>query len=312
MPADALHARVSSATLGVVRVAVFAMWWKHLFGDSFERYARIPFELFTPIGPLLLVPEDAWSWIYTPGFMEGARYALLAGVSACLLGVRPYRPIAIATCTGLIAYQALVRGYGYMYHGELAMLFAAFVVAVFPSARGFALSPRSWRAGGEEDESVLATNRAAMWTLCTIFLLTYCFVGVNRVLSGGVEIFRDGTILHMIARYAFADGVDDPGIGRFVLEVPALGHLVAFGFAATTFFEFFAPVALFFRSFRWLWIAAVLGFHVASGVLMGIWFTANMALVLLCMTDLEFVLARVNAAFARLAGRPLPFLPGGA
>ncbi len=73
----------------------------------------------------------------------------------------------------------------------------------------------------------------------------------------------------------------------------------------TTFFELLSPVAIFSRRFRWLWIPAIVGFHVAAGLLMRMWFTANIALVLLCMTDLEAHLGRVDGALARMGIGPV-------
>ena len=42
--------------------------------------------------------------------------------------------LAIFTCILLTFYQGLIRGYGYINHGELPILYAAYVLAVFPSA----------------------------------------------------------------------------------------------------------------------------------------------------------------------------------
>jgi hypothetical protein len=304
-----LHARVSNTTIGIVRVAVFGMWLKHLAGDPIARFVRTPFEFFTRIGPLAWLPADWWSWIYQPGFMQAARIVLLLAIGACLLGLRPYRLIAIATCVGLTLYQSFVRGYGYLHHGELPMLFAAYVLAVYPAARGFALSRDALRPDPAGDREDTDTNRAAMLTICLAFCLTYAFVGTRRVLDGGIEVYFDHTILHYIARYTFGHSLESPGLGRLVLEIPLLGKLVAVGYATTTFFELLSPLAIFWRRFRWLWIAVILVFHIASGLLMHIWFTANIPLILLCMTELEATLARVNAGVVRIGLPQLSFLP---
>jgi hypothetical protein len=310
--AEMLHSRVSNATLGIVRAAVYGMWAKHLLEDSVDRYIRTPVEFFTPVGPLAWLPDAWWPWIYRVEVIEGGRVALLVGIGLCVVGLGPYRLIAVATCFGLTLYQAFVRGYGYIHHGELAMLFAAYVLAIYPAQRGFSLqrtarSPGPHGTGGNTAGDDL--NRAAMLTICLALCFTYAFVGAHRLVHGGIGVFFDGTILHYITVRTFETDIDAPGLGRLVLEIPALGTAAALGYAATTVCELFAPLAIFARRFRWIWITTIIGFHLAAGLLMGIWFTANIALVLLCMTDLERVLARCNGLLPRIGLRPVHFLP---
>ncbi len=300
-----LHSRVSDSTLGVVRIAVYGMWLKHLLEDSLSRYVDTPLELFQPIGPLAWIPADWWPWLYRAEVMEWSRIALLVGTVACIAGLRPYRPIALATCGGLTLYQAFVRGYAYMHHGEMAMLLAAYVLAVYPANRGLSVGRSGLRSRAPEREAAGdVLNRAALLTFCLALCLTYSYVGLELVLQGGDAIYLNSTIVHHIAFYTFGEDLESPGIGRWVLEVPALGSVANLGFALTTFFELLSPLAIFSRRFRWLWIPAIVGFHVAAGLLMQMWFTANIALVLLCMTDLDAILARVDELLARLGLGP--------
>jgi len=299
-----LHTRVSDRSLGIVRVAVFAMWLKHLLDDSLQRYLLTPLQFFAPIGPLAWLPDHWWPWLYRADVLKCAQVVLVIGVAWSLLGLRPYRFVAIATCIGLTLYQAFVRGYGYVYYGELPMLMAAYVLAIYPADRGFSLHRRTSRADALHGEGYGdGPNRAAMLTICMALCLTYTFVGMRRMLYGGIAIFFDHTIVHIFAEHVFRSGSESPGIGRIVLEVPALQVVAAVGYAVTTFFELFAPLAIFWRPFRWLWIGVILGFHVASGVLMQIWFTANIALIVLCMTNVGEILAGASSTLGRMTLR---------
>jgi len=299
-----LHARVSDLNLGIVRVAIFGMWLKHLLGDPLERYLHTPLEFFTPIGPLAWLPDQWWPWLYRAEVLKCAQVVLLIGIAWSMLGLRLYRSVSIATCIGLTLYEAFVRGYGYVYYGELPMLMAAYVLAIYPADRGFSLQRRTLRPAPLDSESPGdESNRAAMLTICMALCFTYTFVGVRRMLNGGIEIYFDHTIVHVIAEHVFRSGVESPGIARIVLEVPALQAVAAVGYAVTTFFELFAPLAIFWRPFRWLWVGAIVGFHVAAGVLMQIWFTANIALIVLCMTNIGENLPKACGTLDRMTLR---------
>src|SRR5205823_6246364 len=58
-----------------------------------------------------------------------------------VLGVPGYAIIAVTTCVLLTLYQGLPRSFGFLNHAQLALLYAAYVLAAFPCADALAIAP---------------------------------------------------------------------------------------------------------------------------------------------------------------------------
>ena len=130
-----------------------------------------------------------------------------------------------------------------------------------------------------------------MMAVGLLLTLTYAFVAARRLAEGGLEVFTNGTIIHMIALRSFEPGPSGTGYGYVVLEYPWLALMIQVGFPIVTIFELLSPLCLFYRRFRWAWILIISAFHVATGLFMQIWFTANFFLILVFLTDIDRLLA---------------------
>ncbi|HSU38231.1 MAG TPA: hypothetical protein VLJ38_01655, partial [Polyangiaceae bacterium] len=75
-------------------------------------------------------------------------------------------------------------------------------------------------------------------------------------------------------------------------SIPHARALFGAGFLVSTLFETLAPVALFSRAFRRLFVLFALAFHTANLVLMNIEFTLNCVVVVLLLVDWQPVPAR--------------------
>lgn len=253
--------------------------------DQLSKVTEVPIEYFSPIGVLQIVPQPVWQFIYTAEFLSILKLAMSVCLALLLLGVRPFQCIAIFTCILLTFYQGLIRGFGYINHGELPMLYATYVLAVFPSAD--ALSLRR----GKVDGTHPTMYKAPMIAIALLLCLTYMFIGARRLVEGGLEIFINKTIVHMVALRSFEPGPSGSGYGHLVLEYPWLALMLQVGFPIVTVFELLSPLCLFYRYFRWAWIPVMFSFHMATGLLMQIWFTANFLLIVVFLTDIERLLA---------------------
>lgn len=280
-----LHENVSPHTLGFARIAVYGTWFWHVLKDPLATMVDVPIAYFSPIGVLRLMPEPLWQLLYTPEFLSALKLAMLVCLALLVLGVGPFRCIAIFTCILLTFYQGLVRGFGFINHGELSILYAAYVLAAFPSAD--ALSLRR----GKVDYAQPTMYKAPMIAVALLLGLAYMFVGAQRLFKGGLEIFVNGTIIHMVALRSFGPGPSGSGSGHLVLEHPWLALMLQVGFPIVTVFELLSPLCLFYRHFRWAWLPVMLSFHMATGLFMQIWFTANFLLIFVFLTDIDRLFA---------------------
>ena len=295
-----LHQKVSPETLGCARIWVFGIWLVSVSLTPFSDLARFPAETLRPIGVLQLIPSSAWPVLLSPSGLLGLKVALLAGLALAVLGLPGYRPVALLTCALLTFYQGLVRGFTYTNHGELPLLYVAWVLALFPAADALALGARRGAARAPVIYS------AAMQLSALLLLLCYSLVGVRRLVESAPGIFLDGTIIHYVAaraapgRGAFGD------LGLAVLEHPGIARAITLGFPVIALFEALAPLCLVSRSLRLVWLPMIVAFHLGVWVLMGFLFLFNLLMMPVFLTEVDRLVARLPVG---RRGRAAPLRP---
>jgi len=276
-----IHERVSPRTLGIVRAVVFTLWACVVGFDSFEELAWLPPSIFQTHGLLALLPGGVWSVVLREPFLLGFRAVLVVLLGLAALGARPYRPIALLAVLGVLLEQTLIRGFGFIQHRELALLLAAVVLALFPSADGFS----RW---GREDAHAPAPLPSAALTLMTLLiLLAYMITGLYRLAYAGPEIFLSNSLRYYIAYTSFRQNYYPFELGQVALLYPTAGAVLNAGFVVVTVLEILAPLCLFSRRFRRLWLGVMVPFHVATLFLMKIFFWQNLVLLVLLLAGVE-------------------------
>jgi hypothetical protein len=296
-----IHKTSNAESAAILRITVFSMWFYHLWHDPIQELASMPLVLFSPIGVLDLLPSDAWPLILSGPFLWTMKILLLIALLLLILGVRPFWRIAIPACIALTLYQGLTRSFGKINHGELAMLYSAYVLAISPCVDALSvMKPRK--------PSTNSRYAAALFAMATVLCLTYTFVGVRRFAVGGSEIFLDESILSYVAHRSAEPGPFNINFGLMVLEHPLMSKLLEVSFFVLTAFEALSMLALFNRWFRWSWVVMMLGFHVSTIITMQISFSANMVLIVLLLTPATpYASTWIHTLFARRtqAGRDL-------
>jgi|HubBroStandDraft_4_1064222.scaffolds.fasta_scaffold148979_1 hypothetical protein len=276
-----LHAQACPRTLGLVRIIVFAMWWLRVFQVPIERMAIVPVELLKPAGVLAILPEPFWNAMWTPTSLWTLKILLLLCLAALVLGMRYFQPMALLTCILLTLYQGMPCSFGFVNHAEIAPLYAAYILAVFPSADGLSLSVR------KHPPRPAAVYRASILAITLVFLLTYSLVAIRRLCLGGPKIFFDDTILYQIA----GGGVVSPAsLGLNAIQNPLLVFVLRAGFPIVTLHELLSPLCLFSRYFRWTWKAVMIPFHIATWITMGLAFPMSLVLIAVVLSDLDWLL----------------------
>lgn len=282
-----LHGDATARTLGVVRAWVFFLWLADVLKDPLDGLATLPREVLEPMGLLRLVPEAVWELLLHADVLAAGRWLLAVVLLLVVLGVRPYRPIAIVACSLLTLVNGLIHGFTYLSHAELAPLAVAWVLAIFPAADGFAL-------GRPKRPSPVSVQRLGLVTVTLVFCSTYAFVAIFRLSVGGIEIFLDGTILQYVSSRSAEPGWVSGGWGLLALEHRSLGLALQAGFPLVTLFELASPLCLFFPWLRRTWLLVMLVFHVLTWWLMQLLFLHNMLLIPALLVDWEGLLARAK------------------
>jgi hypothetical protein len=287
-----VHQRVSPATLGVVRAVVFLMWLAVVVPDPLSFLGRLPDTLFKPVGPMMLVPRDVWLALLDPVALDAFKGALIVLLVLSAIGVRPYRPIALAAVVMLTIHQGLVRSFTFTNHEELALLVCAYVLVLFPAADGFAWPPR------RVPSRPAGTYSAALLAMTLLLLLPYCGIAAHRIASAAPDVFVGESLPYWLASLSGLDR-DGWGVGPWLLGHPALVTLLKAGFVMTTAFELLAPLCLILPRFRRVWIVVVVGFHVVNWFTLNLFFWQNALLVLLLVSDTEAVVTKLRAITSR-------------
>jgi len=283
-----LHQTGSARTLGLVRIGVFALWfWQVLSWDP-AWYAELPRALFGWPSVLRRVMPEAWTaWLLDGAALAGLRALLLVGLGWSLLGLRPYRPIALATCALLTIQEQILAGFTYIDPARILPLYAAYALAAFRcSADG--MSVASPAAGGRG-----ARYGTPLLVVAVAFSFCYAFVGARRLAGTGGAVFFTDSLSHWMVVWSRQLPGPGLGVGDAVAQRPWLGAFANVAFAAVTLCEVLSPLCLVSRRFRRLWLAVIALFQLMASATMHIFFWQNFLLMFVFMTDINRLTRRV-------------------
>lgn len=299
-----IHRDITPRGVGFVRFWVFGLWAVYLLGNDPRNYARIPDVEFDPPGILRLLPEGFTDALMTTGGLGLLKWVTLLGVLACMLGVRPWRAIAIPTVLLLTLHQGVPRGlFGYVNHKELGALYAAWVLAAWPATAFSPFAGRRKRVDSPVDESTrAATERTLMLVLMAVLLVPYCLVGLYRLTHSDFSLWSSDTFAHYMIQTSYGTSwFDNAELSEQVLARPFLLQLLAISFPIGTIAEVLAPLCIVNRRFRLGWIASMVGLHLLTWATMDILFWENLALYPVLLVDNEFLLRKFDALRARIS-----------
>jgi len=272
-----IHQNASRYTVGFLRIWVFGIWFFIIFLDPFNELGLLLDSTFNPPGVLKFVPSQAWVWILTPAFLLGLKIFMLLCLAVVIVGISFAHPVALLTSVLLVFHQGLVRGFGgHINHAELMLLFAAIILAVFPSFDAFALRRP------EPADKPPQVYSAPVLMILVIFTLTYHFAGVYRLIHGGVEVFTSSTMKYYMIRSAFSELYYSWDWGRLFLvyDHPIVNLLLNVNFAIITISEVLAPLSLVSRRFRYVWLAVTISLHVFTLFFFNVFWVSMLLLIL--------------------------------
>jgi hypothetical protein len=287
-----------AALLGLGRIAVFGLWGINVAVAPVARYSELPPELFEAPGLLRMVPDAAWmALIGSPSLLWTLHLSLLAGLLLLVLGIRPFRAIAVPVFLLLLVFDGLDKGFNdFVHHAQIGILFAALLLCFFPAAdalsilgRPRALAPPRVYGGG-----VLA--------IAAFLCAAYAFIGTNRVVAGGFAIFTgDAIVTYMVTQsinYS-AYGFD---YGLLALRHAWVATLFKAGYAVTTLLEILSPFCLISTWFRRLWLVVIVPFHVSTLFTMNIFFWENIVLIAVFVAPAGLLIASLEEGVGARAG----------
>lgn len=274
-----LHEHATAQSLGMMRIWVFGLAVLSRFLTPVWEVCLLPD--YQPSGIMRLLGTSLWVPLITPELaycIQALTIVLLLLVAA---GIGPYRLLAPLACLALIVSEGLVRGNGIPTHANVILILCACILACFPSADGLTFS----RSKHQRTTSPVQ-YQAALVSLSLVFCVTYLFVGIRRLSTSGVEIFLDDSILCATAQRDAELGPAG-GLGLWMCESVFAAWTMRIGFPLVTLVEVLTPLCLVSTRFRWVWLAVMIPFHLGAGLMMGIWFIYNLALIPVLIADFD-------------------------
>jgi predicted DCC family thiol-disulfide oxidoreductase YuxK len=268
-----LHSDGTESDVDVVRLLVFGVWAVIFCLDPIQQLAELPVAALNPPGLLMFLPRAAVEFLFLEPVLWSLRVAGVVSCFAAALGVfSPWSIVAAAASVCLV--QSLERALGTINHSEIVFVLSAIVLA------GFAGADWLTRRGGKRFDAGDGAPLVLM-TLAMIFVFSYQFPAINRILTSGLPGILNDSIVHYMVRNTARDTFWVSGGGWYIYESETLRMIARWGFLGTTLVELTLPLGLLLRRGRWFYVAALMLFHVGTFLTMNTVFLQMILVVLL-------------------------------
>jgi len=266
--------------LGLLRIIVFGSWFIiTLFFSPFS-YSSLSLEIFEPWGAYRLIekfPPSYLELLLSETSLTILKYLLLIGTLICALGVRPFHFFAILTMISLVYLDFVVRGFnGFINHAQLGIFYGAIIISFFPSSDGFSLFKKR-----TPENSMNKVNDYAFPVIFTGIVLTfaYSFIGINRIVHGGLEVFTNDALLIYIMKNSLLYSMYGFEIGISLIQYNTVILILKVGFFVVTIAEIVSPFIFFNYLIRRTWLLIIVPFHFITLFVMNIFFWENLLLI---------------------------------
>ena len=179
-PLRLIHEEAGPRLLALARLGIFALWIVKLLLDPLWRLGEMPPEMLRPVGVLNVLSPTMLSAVFSgPGLARFWECALVV-VVCCLPPMRwPVGTALRYTLAALVltVYSSIIRSFGPAVHTDIVLVLATYALAGFAWADVFAP-----RAPGRYSYPLI--------TIILMLTLAYSLVGLNRVVTGGLDVFK--------------------------------------------------------------------------------------------------------------------------
>jgi hypothetical protein len=291
-PLELIHDQAGPGLLRLTRFGIVGLWMAKLLLDPLWRLADLPRDLFIPTGILAFFPPNLLNFLLTGPGLTWLWLLTLLVLAACLTN-RAFPVTATVAALLLTVYSSVIRSFGPPVHTDIVLLLAVYVLA------GFSWADLAAATIGTGTPAAKASwSSFPIVTIVTLLCLSYCLVGLDRMVYGGLHVFTGDTMEVWAIDASLRGYYFNTNVGWHLPEWPLVVLLLRLGLPFITLFEITAPLCLAWPRYRWIFIPTMLSFHLLSLVVMNIFFFDDMFLYLL--------LVDWSRRFPILSPNPLP------
>lgn len=275
-----IHQNATARTYYFFRNWILGIWLAVILLSPVTSLARLPVISDYSVGFLLqYLPAGVKAWFFQPVSLIALKGTLILGL-VCMLLRRFSKTAGIGVCILLTVYQGMMKGIGDLNHSELGMIFAVYILVLFEWA-DFLYKP------ADEREQV-SRYGLPLTAFCATICLAYMFIGLHRVVYGGINLFLGDSIYYWII-----ENSNEPKIyllwklDHLLLDHGWLRGVIKSGLPVVTVLELLAPLALIHKPYRYVFLAGMIGFHIFIWLFMGILFWENILMYALFIEPLN-------------------------
>ena len=261
--------------LGVVRALVHGVFLIAVLFTSFSALGSLPITIIRPTGAMKFLPWGFYDQLLTPSGMFAFKVLMALSLLLGTLGLWT----RISTKTSfliMLFYQGLVRSFGHFNHDEMLAVYYLGVLAFTPCGDRFSLDSRRRKSKIELPRMAYAYPILLMQLLMA---WVYFSSALIKLRVAGLKYLSVDN-LPALAIFHSLDNLHDTGF-RFAFSLPAVKEYLPFAVGLVLVWELFFPLAVFWRRARFWILGFGIAFHLATLLLMNIFFPYQLAMYLI-------------------------------
>ena len=284
----------TASALGIARAIIHGLFLFSVLNTSFSDIGKLPATVLRPAGAMRLLPWHFYESLLTPECMSLLKWLMVCSLLLSTIGF--LTPLTTKTSAALVLFnEGLLRSLGNFRHDEMSAVYALAVLAFTPC--GDAFSVDCWRKSKEPHASGFRYGYPIL-LMQLILAWSYFSSAIIKLRVAGLGYFTPDN-LPSLAIYLSLGNLR-PTEFKLAFLLPRFREYLPFLVGVTIAWEFFFPLAVFWRRARWWILGFGIIFHALSLFLLNVFFPFHLGLYLL-FVDWDKVSSRMSES--KLLGR---------
>jgi hypothetical protein len=172
--------------LGISRMLFYGLCLVNMLYFPVTQFSKLPKDWFKQLGLASFFGDSFWNFVLTDSSLTVIQYAGVTLGFLAILGLRPWGLISGLFALFFSLWLFIIMGFNsYINHAQLGMFYAVILLPFFPCADFFSI-----RGDRRQTRDLYDVAYEAPFQLIPALLsVCYMFIGVRRLMNGGLEIF---------------------------------------------------------------------------------------------------------------------------
>ena len=264
----------SAMTLGVTRSVVSGTFLIATLVTSFSALGQLPVTILRPTGLMKVLPWNFYDRLLTPTGMFAFKSVLLLSLLLSTFGLLTSLSTKVSLLL-VIFYEGLVRSFGHYNHDEMVAVYYLAILAFTPCGDAFSFD--HWLRLKKPNQPLFAYGFPVFLMQLLMAWVYFSSALVKLRVAGLTYLSADN--FPVLAIFHSLDNLHDTNF-RLAFWLPQIRSVLPFVVGLVLVWELLFPLAVFWRRSRWLMLGLGIVFHIATLLLMNIFFPYQLAMYL--------------------------------